>query len=138
MLTKVKLSTVLSRLPRNQKTEISCCPMVWSLLCSSTPPLRHPQHGLEISDENPQRKNFQTHPQNALGAHFGIQGSETCVPVPGPPQMFIGKKSLGQCPSTVRPAFPVLVFQLSKQQNRARTIPSTVQPYSQPLRTVLG
>ena len=30
------------------------------------------------------------------------------------------KSSLGQCPSTVRPVFPVLVFQLSKQQNRTR------------------
>ena len=28
---------------------------------------------------------------------------------------------LGRCPSTVRPVFPVLVFQLSKQQNRTRT-----------------
>ena len=31
-----------------------------------------------------------------------------------------------RCPSTVRPVFPVLVFQLSKQQNRTRTTPSTV------------
>ena len=33
------------------------------------------------------------------------------------------------------PVFPVLVFQLSKQQKRTRTTP---QPYSEPLRTVLG
>ena len=33
---------------------------------------------------------------------------------------------VGQCPSTVRPVFPVVVFQLSKQQNRTRTTPSTV------------
>ena len=31
---------------------------------------------------------------------------------------------LGQCPSTVRPVFPVLVFQLSKQQNSTRTTSS--------------
>ena len=34
--------------------------------------------------------------------------------------------SIGRCPSTVRPVFLVLVFQLSKQQNRTRTTPSTV------------
>ena len=33
---------------------------------------------------------------------------------------------LGRCPSTVRSVFPVLVFQLSKQQNHARTPSSTV------------
>ena len=33
---------------------------------------------------------------------------------------------LGRCPSTVRPVFPMLVFQLSKQQNRTRTTSSTV------------
>ena len=33
---------------------------------------------------------------------------------------------LGRCPSTVRLVFPVLVFQLSKQQNRTRTTSSTV------------
>ena len=36
------------------------------------------------------------------------------------------KSELGRCPSTVRPVFPVLVFQLSKQQNRTRTTSSTV------------
>ena len=36
-------------------------------------------------------------------------------------------KELGiECPRTVRPVFPVLVFQLRKQQNRTRTAPSTV------------
>ena len=39
---------------------------------------------------------------------------------------------LGRCPSTARPAFPVLVFQLS---NVLRQPP---QPSSEPLRTVLG
>ena len=34
--------------------------------------------------------------------------------------------SLGQCPSAVPLVFPVLVFQLSKQQNRTRTTSSTV------------
>ena len=34
--------------------------------------------------------------------------------------------NLGCCPSTVRPVFPVLVFQLGKQQNRTRTTSSTV------------
>ena len=29
--------------------------------------------------------------------------------------------SLGQCPSTVRPMFPKLVFQVSKQQNCAQS-----------------
>ena len=45
--------------------------------------------------------------------------------------------SLGRCPSTVQPVFPVLVFQLSRQQNRTRT---TSSPYLEPLRsrTVLG
>ena len=33
---------------------------------------------------------------------------------------------IGRCPSTVPPVFPVLVFQLSKQQNRTRTTFSTV------------
>ena len=33
---------------------------------------------------------------------------------------------IGQCPSTVRPVFPMLVFQLSKQQDRTRTTSSTV------------
>ena len=33
---------------------------------------------------------------------------------------------IGRCPSAVRPVFPVLVFQLSKQQNRTRTTSSTV------------
>ena len=33
---------------------------------------------------------------------------------------------MGQCPSTVRSVFPMLVFQLSKQQNRTRTTSSTV------------
>ena len=33
---------------------------------------------------------------------------------------------LGRCPSTVRPVFPMLVFQRSKQQNRTRTTSSTV------------
>ena len=33
---------------------------------------------------------------------------------------------MGVCPSTVRPVFPVLVFQQSKQQNRTRTTSSTV------------
>ena len=33
---------------------------------------------------------------------------------------------LGRCPSTVRPVFPVLVFQLGMQQNRPRTTSSTV------------
>ena len=33
---------------------------------------------------------------------------------------------LGQCPSTVRPVFPVLVFQLGKQSNRTPTTSSTV------------
>ena len=43
---------------------------------------------------------------------------------------------LGRCPSTVRCVFPVLVFQLGKQQNRAWTTSSTVlnwnpsEPYS--------
>ena len=32
----------------------------------------------------------------------------------------------GRCPSTVPPVFPVLVFQLSKQQNRTRTTFTTV------------
>ena len=52
---------------------------------------------------------------------------------------------LGRCLSTVRPVFPVLVFQLSKQQNRTRTTSSTVletpsEPYSDkeiPLRRAL-
>ena len=42
---------------------------------------------------------------------------------------FVGRFAgafLGRCPSTVRPVFPVLVFQLSKQQNRTRTTSSTV------------
>ena len=39
---------------------------------------------------------------------------------------FEGHATLGRCPSTVRPVFPVLVFQLSKQQNRTRTTSSTV------------
>ena len=34
--------------------------------------------------------------------------------------------SIGRCPSTVRPVFPLLVVQLSKQQNRTRTTSSTV------------
>ena len=34
--------------------------------------------------------------------------------------------TLWRCPSTVRRVFPVLVFQLSKQQNRTRTTSSTV------------
>ena len=33
---------------------------------------------------------------------------------------------LGRCPSTVRPVFPMLVFQRSKQQNRTRTTSSSV------------
>ena len=33
---------------------------------------------------------------------------------------------IGRCPGTVRPVFPVLVFQLSKQQNRTRATSSTV------------
>ena len=33
---------------------------------------------------------------------------------------------LGLCPSTVRPVFPVLVFQLGKQQNHTRTTSSTL------------
>ena len=33
---------------------------------------------------------------------------------------------IGWCPSTVRPVFPMLVFQLSKRQNRTRTTFSTV------------
>ena len=33
---------------------------------------------------------------------------------------------VGLCPSTVPPVFPMLVFQLSKQQNRTRTTSSTV------------
>ena len=33
---------------------------------------------------------------------------------------------IGRCPSTVPPVFPVLVFQLSKQQNRTGTTFSTV------------
>ena len=37
------------------------------------------------------------------------------------------KASIGRCLSTVRPVFPVLVFQLSKQQNRTRTTSSTVR-----------
>ena len=41
---------------------------------------------------------------------------------PPPPQV----ENLGRCPSTVRPVFPVLVFQPSKQQNRTRTTSSTV------------
>ena len=38
----------------------------------------------------------------------------------------IHKGTLGRCPSTVRPVFPMLVFQLSEQQNRTRTTSSTV------------
>ena len=33
---------------------------------------------------------------------------------------------LGRCPSAVRPVFPVLVFQLSKQQTRIRTTSSSI------------
>ena len=39
---------------------------------------------------------------------------------------FVKTTLIGMCPSTVRPVFPVLVFQLSKQQNRTRTNSSTV------------
>ena len=39
---------------------------------------------------------------------------------------FCHMNKLGRCPSTVPPVFPVLVFQLSKQQNRTRTAFSTV------------
>ena len=50
--------------------------------------------------------------------------------VPGRPSwklaFFVPFLPLGWCPSTVRPVFPVLVFQLSKQQNRTRTTSSTV------------
>ena len=37
-----------------------------------------------------------------------------------------GGRIIGRCPSTVRPVFPVLVFQLSEQQNHTRTASSTV------------
>ena len=33
----------------------------------------------------------------------------------------VTRLKLGRCPSTVRPVFPMLVFQISKQQNRTRT-----------------
>ena len=36
------------------------------------------------------------------------------------------KAKVERCPSTVRPVFLVLVFHLSKQQNRTRTTSSTV------------
>ena len=48
-----------------------------------------------------------------------------------PPEAYHDKNhqifdNIGRCPSTVRLVFPVLVFQLSKQQNRTRTTSSTV------------
>ena len=48
--------------------------------------------------------------------------------------LFYRPPKIGRCPSTVRPVFPVLVFQLSKQQNHTQTT-STVH---RTLRTVLG
>ena len=51
------------------------------------------------------------------------------------PPRFSLKSPLGRCPSTLRPVFPVSVFQLSKQQNRTQTTSSTVLGT---LRTVLG
>ena len=47
---------------------------------------------------------------------FGEELSEFSLP----------KTALCRCPSTVRPVFPMLVSQLSKQQNRTRTTSSTV------------
>ena len=44
---------------------------------------------------------------------------------------------IGRCLSTVRPVFPVLVFQLSKQQNRTvlQTPPNRTQTKKLPLNT---
>ena len=39
---------------------------------------------------------------------------------------YFGRGSLGWCPSAARPVLPMLVFELSKQQNRTRTTSSTV------------
>ena len=65
----------------------------------------------------------------AFGGPFSLSiifGGEGGVPnlVASYIECSLGSK-LGRCPGTVRRVFPLLVFQVSKQQNRTRTTSST-------------
>ena len=67
-----------------------------------------------------------TLPDIALN-YFGILNAEfKPIDLTNDPKSCNMERSLGRCPSTVRPVFPVLVFQLRKQQNRTRTSSSSV------------